>query len=128
MNHNSTYYSDMLGKVREQILESVRSLIEKLGGEICTEYYHSEKDTTRFTFFDTNNDGYGVELFVSKIKTDGDKITFYMSDSEDTYSFEWQLSHFDASNALYLLEDLEEIADCVEIDGGEVVKDYPDYV
>ena len=122
----ASYYSEMLENVRTQIHDAIRELIEKMGGEICTEWYHNERDCTRYTFFDVNNDGYGVELFVDKIFTENGEPYFVLRDSEDGYESEWELADFNASNALYLLQELEEIAECANDEGEEIRKEYDD--
>lgn len=121
------YYSDMIEPIRTQIHDAIRELIKKMGGKICTYWYHSEKDCTRYTYFDVNSDGYGVELFVKQILTDGTgEPYFVMGDSEDGYEAEWELADFNASNSLYLLQELEEIAQCANDEGEEIRKEYDD--
>ena len=121
----SSYYADMLAKVREQILDSIRGLIERLGGEVSVQYYtNDEPDLNRFTFFDLDNDGRGLELFVTHIKlVDGD-VEITLDDSESCCEVEWDLSDLNASNANYLLMQLEEIAEYVYRTGEEIVTDY----
>ena len=121
-----SYYGDMLVKVSEQTYDAIRSLVEKMGGTICTQYYHNECDTTRYTFYETNGDGYGVELFVDRVFTENGKLYFAMSDTEDSYETEWALTDFNASNAHYLLQDLEEIAKYLVESGEEIVTEYPE--
>jgi hypothetical protein len=127
-HNNSSYYADMLGKVREQIVAEALSLIEKLGGNICVSYYHSEVGLDRYTFFETDDDGYGRELFIESITTNPEgEVEFCLSDSEDCYSPTWDISNFTATESLYLLYELEAIAGYVEESGEKVVTDYPDY-
>ena len=123
-NPVASYHSDMLGNIRTQIHDAIRDIINKMGGEICTQWYHNEKDCTRYTFFEVNPDGYGVELFVNKIYTVNEEPYFVMGDSEDSYETEWELADFNASNSLYLLEELEEIAECANDEGEEIRKEY----
>ena len=121
----SSYYADMLAKVREQIFDSIRGLLERLGGEVCVQYYtNNEPDIKRFTFFDLDDDGRGLELFVTHIKLADDDVEITLEDSESCYEVEWDLSDLNASNANYLLMQLEEIAEYVYRTGEEIVTDY----
>lgn len=121
----SSYYADMLAKVREQILDSIRGLIERLGGEVSVQYYtNDEPDLNRYTFFDLDNDGRGLELFVTHIKLVDDDVEITLEDSESCCEVEWDLSDLNASNANYLLMQLEEIAEYVYRTGEEIVTDY----
>ena len=114
-HETASYYADMLGKVRDEILGSVRNALERLGGRVCVRYYHNEEDFDRYTFFECDGDGYGRELFIDTIITneDGD-VEVMLHDSEDCYEPWWDLSDFNASNALYLLYELEAIIEFAE--------------
>lgn len=127
MNRTASQYGDMLANIRDQIIGAITVLVEKLGGRIYVRHYHDEEDIDRNTFFDVNNDGYGVELHVDQIETDEDgQITVKLKDSEDSYLFDWDLSDFNASNAYYLLTELEDIAEIIENNGGKAVTDPED--
>ena len=117
-----------LSTIREEIKQTIKEAINQLGGKVCAAYYHAEKDCDRFTFYDTDDNGYGYELFVEQIDTTEDgEPSFSLSDSESTCSVEWTLDNFDTSNLIYLLEDIENIMSCVQKNAGEVVTEYPDY-
>ena len=73
-----------------------------------------------------DGDGHGVELFVDKIYTEGDKIYCTLVDTEDSYEYEWELSDFNATNANYLLGELESIAECLVATEDDVVTEYPE--
>ena len=118
-----------LSSIREELKQTIKEAIKQLGGKVCAAYYHAQEDCDRYTFYDTNNDGYGIELFVELINTDDDgEPSFSLSDSESTYSVEWTLEEFDTSNLIYLLEDIEGIMSCVQLNAGKVVTEYPDYI
>ena len=125
----SSYYSDILGKVKDEILNSIRDALDWLGGRVCMRHYHEWSDMDRYTFFEVDGDGHGVELFLDTIITNKDgEIKVMFHDSEDCYEPWWELSDFNASNALYLLEELESVIEYVKKTGEKVVKDYnPDY-
>ena len=120
-----SYYADMLGKVRDEIFNAIRGALNYLGGRVCPRHYHEWADIDRNTFFECDGDGYGRELFLDTIitKEDGD-IEVMLRDSEDCYEPWWELSDFNASNALYLLRELEAIIDYVDRTGEKVVTDY----
>ena len=123
-NPVASYHSDMLGNIRTQIHDAIRDIINKMGGEICMRWYHDERDCTPYTFFEVDDDGYGVALTITRIFTENGEPYFELCDSEDGYEVEWELSDFNASNSLYLLQELEEIAECANDDGEEIRKEY----
>lgn len=128
-HNNSSYYADMLGRVREQIVADALSLIEKLGGRVCPMHYHEWTDMVSYTFFEVDGDGYGRELSLDTILTlpDGN-VEVHLSDSESVYCPIWDINDFTATDSLYLLCELEAIADYIEKSGEKVVTDYdPDY-
>lgn len=119
-------FGNMLDKVRDEIIERCAFIIKNiLGGRVCVRYYHSEEDLDRYTFFECDGDGYGRELFLDTIFTDGEgRIEILLHDSEDSYNPYWELSDFNASNALYLLEELENIVDFLDENDEDIVTDW----
>lgn len=126
MRKVASYYGDKLSNIRYEILGEITALIKKLGGRICARYYHDgEPDLTRNAYFEVDDDGYGRELFLDTIYTEENgELGFIMHNNDDTYCPYWELSDFNASNAYYLLTELEEIAEYVEVNHEEVVKDW----
>lgn len=126
MNKVASYYGDQLSNVRYEILGAITALIKKLGGRVYARYYHDgEPDLTRNTYFEVDDDGHGVELFVDTVYiNDEGLLEATMYDSEDCYCTVWPDNYFNASNAYYLLTELEEIAEYVEVNHEEVVKDW----
>lgn len=126
-HETASYYADMLANVRNEILGRIQSVVEMLGGKINVRYYHDEADLDRNTFFEVNDDGYGVELYIDLIRTsDSGELEIHLTDTEDSYSYWWDLSDFNASNSLYLLYEVEAIAQYVEESGEEVVTEEED--
>lgn len=126
-HETASYYADMLANVRNEILGRIQSVVEMLGGKINVRYYHDEADLDRNTFFEVNDDGYGVELYIDLIRTsDSGELEIHLTDTEDSYSCWWDLSDFNASNSLYLLYEVEAIAEYVEESGEEVVTEEED--
>lgn len=112
MQNNSTYYRQMLDNVKSQIFDSIRSLMEKLGGRVCFRMYHDyDIIDLRYTFFEVDGDGYGRELFLDTATASGDKVSILLHDTEDCYEPVWEMEDLTPVDALYMLEELEEIVD-----------------
>lgn len=112
MQNNSTYYQQMLDNVKEQIFDSIRSLMENLGGRVCFRMYHEYGlIDLRYTFFEVDGDGYGRELFLDTATASGDEINILLHDTEDCYEPVWELEDLNPTDALYMLEELEQIAE-----------------
>lgn len=124
-HETKSYYSDMLKSVRNEILGRIQSVLEWLGGKVYVRYYHDEEpDLYRNAFFEMDDDGHGVELFIESIEiTETGEVEVTLQDSEDCYSYVWDLSDFNASNAYYLLDELENIAEYVQENNVEVVRE-----
>lgn len=118
----ASYYGDMLTNIRYEILGAISSVLDWLGGKVNVRHYHDECDIDRNAFFDIDNDGHGVELFVDSIEvTESGEIEINLSDTEDAYNYVWDLSDLNESSAYYLLHELEDIAEYVQENGEEVV-------
>ena len=101
-----------LDNVREQIFTAIRRLMKQLGGKVCFRMYH-ENDIIdiRYTFFEVDGDGYGRELFLdTAVETPGGDIDIMLHDTEDCYEPMWDLNDLNPTDALYMLEELEQIA------------------
>ena len=119
-NNTSTYYRDMLNNVREQIVNSIRDLMTKLGGKVCFRMYHDyDLISIRYTFFEVDGDGYGRELFLDTavLKPNSEDITIALHDTEDCYEPYWELEDLNPVDALYMLEELEQIVEFHEGEG-----------
>lgn len=115
MNQYSTYYRKTLGLVRDDIFNSIRSLMEKLGGKVCFRMYHEYNLISNlYTFFMVDRDGYGVALHLDTAST-RDDIEIVLTDNEDCYEETWELAELNVIDALYMLEELENIADFHEV-------------
>lgn len=113
MQKNSTYYRQMLGNVKGLIFDSIRSLMEKLGDKVCFRMYHDyDIIDLRYTFFEVDGDGYGRELFLdTAVQTPKGDINIMLHDSEDCYEPMWCMEDMTTTDALYMLEELEQIAE-----------------
>ena len=115
MNQYSSYYRKSLGLVRDDIFNSIRSLMEKLGGKVCFRMYHGYNLISNlYTFFMVDRDGYGVALHLDTASTRND-IEIVLTDNEDCYEETWELAELNVVDALYMLEELENIADFHEM-------------
>ena len=103
-----------LNAVRNQILDRIREIMDEIGKKVCVRMYHEYDITeTQYTYFEVDGDGYGRELFIDTVLVDArdGKIGIMLHDSEDCYEPWWDLEDLTTTDALYLLEELEEIAD-----------------
>lgn len=115
----------MLANVRHEILGQITAALEWLGGKVSLQYYHYEKDFDRYTFFEVDNDGYGRELNIDTVEqTKSGEIEIRLSDTEDCYCPVWDLSDLNATDAMYLLTELEAVAKYIEETGEEVKTEY----
>ena len=120
-----SHYTDKLNIIREEIIASVKSALEWLGGKVCLGYYHNERNFDRYTFFECDDDGYGVELYIDTIEDNGNgNIEIHLSNSEDCYCPVWGLSDLNMSETLYLLRELESVISYVQETGEKVVTEY----
>lgn len=125
-NESDNYHNELL-TIGEKIKASITNLIEKLGGKICMEYYHTETDCERYIFSDTDKNGFGIVYYVNEIFTENGEPYFRLADSEGGYETEWNLDGFTTSELVYLLMDIEGVANYIEENGEEVITDYPEY-
>jgi hypothetical protein len=126
----SNVFRKKLNNVREQIFASIHRLMGQLGGKICFRMYHDYNlIDLRYTFFEVDGDGYGRELFLdTAVSTPTGDIDIMLHDSEDCYEPMWDLEDMTASDALYMLEELEQIATFHENNPGKkVLTEYDAY-
>ena len=126
-NYHATfsYYADMLANIRYEILGQITAALEWLGGKGCLGYYHNEQDFGKYTFFEVDDDGHGVELYIDTIEqTDSGEIEIHLSDSEDCYAPVWDLSDLTATDAFNTLAELENVIERVQTTKEKVVKEY----
>lgn len=111
----SDVFRKKLNTVREQIFVSIRRLMKQLGGKVCFRMYHDYNLIDNlYTFFMVDRDGYGVALHLDTAST-RDDIEIVLTDNEDCYEETWELAELNVVDALYMLEELENIADFHEL-------------
>lgn len=123
----SSDFRKTLSLVRDQIFDSIRSIMEQLGGKVCFRMYHEyDLIDLRYTFFEVDGDGYGRELFLdTAVQTPNGDISIMLHDTEDCYEPMWDLADLNPVDALYMLEELEQIADFHKNNPGkEVLTEY----
>ena len=124
----SKEFRTKLNAVRKQILNRIKEVMDEIGTKVCVRMYHEYDITeTQYTYFEVDGDGYGRELFIDTVLVDArdGKIGIMLHDSEDCYEPWWDLEDLTTTDALYLLEELEEIADFhKENPDKEILTDY----
>ena len=108
----SKEFRTKLNAVRKQILNRIKEVMGEIGKKVCVRMYHEYDITeTQYTYFEVDGDGYGRELFIDTVLVDArdGKIGIMLHDSEDCYEPWWDLEDLTTTDALYLLEELEEI-------------------
>lgn len=113
MKMTSAQFATKLNAVRKQIFTRIKEVMSEIGTKVCVRMYHDYDITdTRYTYFEVDGDGYGRELFIDTVvvKPNGD-IDILLTDTEDCYEPMWCLEDMTVTDANYLLEELEEIAD-----------------
>jgi hypothetical protein len=127
MKMTSKEFRTKLNAVKKQILARIKEVMGEIGTKVCVRMYHEYDITdTQYTYFEVDGDGYGRELFVDTVNVspNGD-IDILLHDSEDCYEPMWCLEDLNTTDALYLLEELEEIADFHKKNPGkEVLTEY----
>lgn len=117
-------FTEKLIAVRNEIVAAIKNLLSERKIESINCYaYWSERNCDRYLFYDVDDDGYGIALYVDKIRTDekGD-LCFEMMDLNDTPISDWDLTMFDASNTNYLYDMiLSIIEEADEEDNGRVL-------
>ena len=120
-------FTTKLNAVRKQIIKRIQEVMGEIGPKVCVRMYQDYDLTDmHYTYFEVDGDGYGRELFLDTlvVKPNGD-IDILLHDSEDCYEPMWCLEDLNVTDALYLLEELEEVADFhKENPGKEVLTEY----
>lgn len=127
MKKTSAQFRAEMNAIRDKIFSRIIEIMGEIGTKVCVRMYHEYGITeTQYTYFEVDGDGYGRELFVDTVNVspNGD-IDILLHDSEDCYEPTWCLEDMTATDANYLLEELEEIADFhKENPGKEILTEY----
>ena len=119
-------FSEQICKLYKEIGDTIIALLKERKVKSINLYeYWSERDCTRYTFFDVDSDGYGVALYIDKLRFDeklGNLIELEMLDTNDNSYSTWDFQNLTAVEMNYLLEMLEEIfEEADEEDNGRVL-------
>jgi len=123
METKAENYLEQLSEIGKEILNTLLSTLKERGIKSINLYeYWSERNTDRYCFFDTDNDGYGVALYVDKLYVTDDGIELKMLDTDDGDWADWDEENLTTTERYYLLvmvEQILEVAD--EEDNGRVL-------
>lgn len=128
MKKTSKEFRAELNAVRDQIFDRIREIMNEIGPKVCVRMYHEygpDGIFMRYTYFEVDGDGYGRELFIDTVvvKPNGD-IDILLHDSEDCYEPTWCLEDMTATDANYLLEELEDIAGFCKENKKKILTEY----
>lgn len=117
-------YLKKLSELGKEILDTILATLKERGIKSINLYeYWSERNTDRYTFYDTDNDGYGVALFADKLYVTEDGIELKMLDTDDCDYCDWDEENLGAAERWYLLDMIEQILEeADEEDNGRVLE------
>ena len=123
MEKKSEKYLKQSSEIAEEILDTLLSTLKERGIKSINLYdYWNERSTDRYCFYDTDEDGYGVALYVDKLYVTDDGIELKMLDTNECEWADWNEDHLTAPERYYLLEMIEQILEVAdEQDYGRVL-------
>ena len=116
MVKKSGEYEKKMNELRTEILNDIFALLEERNVESINMYeYWATADLDRCLFFDCDDDGYGVALYIDTLYFDKNaefKLTLKMNDENDCHYADWNESNlFEVTQMNYLLSMLENIVE-----------------
>lgn len=116
MVKKSGEYEKKMNELRTEILNDIFALLEERNVESINMYeYWATADVDRCLFFDCDDDGYGVALYIDTLYFDKNaefKLTLKMNDENDCHYADWDESNlFEVTQMNYLLSMLEQIVE-----------------
>ena len=123
MEKKADNYLERLAEIGKEILDTIISTLKERNIKSINLYeYWSERNTDRYSFYDTDNDGYGVSLYVDKLYVTEDGIELKMLDTDDGDWADWDEENLTTTERYYLLEMIEQILEeADEEDNGRVL-------
>lgn len=114
ITRNTNAILDRLLSVKDEALAAARELLKALGGKVNVLYYHDVEECDRYSFFDVDDDGDAVELFVERLhqQKDGTIEIWFGQDAGFTEFFKKD-SDLNAADAFNLLLEIEQVHDVV---------------
>ena len=124
MQKKADKFLEKLAEIGKEILDTILAHLKERNITSINLYeYWSERNTDRYSFYDTDNDGYGVSLYVDKLYVTEDGIELKMLDTNDNAWCDWDEENLTTTERYYLLEMLEQIfEEADEEDNGRVLK------
>lgn len=132
MEKKADAYLERLAEIGKEILDTILATLKERNIKSINFYeYWSERNTDRYSFYDTDNDGYGVALYVDRLYVTEDGIEMKMLDTNDNAWADWDEENLTADERYYVLRMLEEILEVAdEEDNGRVLtadEDFDDW-
>lgn len=117
------FYLKKLSELGKEILDTILATLKERGIKSINLYeYWSERNTERYTFYDTDEDGYGVALFVDKLYVTEDGIELEMLDTDDCARTTWDEENLSPTERYYILTMVEQILEVADSeDNGKVL-------
>ena len=124
MEKKADKFLERLAEIGKEILDTILAHLKERNITSINLYeYWSERNTDRYCFYDTDNDGYGVSLYVDKLYVTNDGIELKMLDTDDGDWADWDEENLTTTERYYLLEMVEQILEeADEEDNGRVLK------
>lgn len=124
MEKKADNYLTRLSEIGKEILDTILSTLKERNIKSINLYdYWSERNTDRYCFYDTDNDGYGVSLYVDKLYVTKNGIELKMLDTDDGDWGDWDEENLTTTDRCYLLDMIEQILEVADDeDNGRVLK------
>jgi len=104
------FYLKKLSELGKEILDTLLATLKERGIKSINLYeYWSERNTERYTFYDTDDDGYGVALFADKLYVTEEGIELEMLDTDDCARTTWDEENLSPTERYYILTMVEQI-------------------
>lgn len=117
MEKKSEKFLEKLSEIREQIIEAIRTLIKERNIKSINFYeYWSEKKLGQYLFYDTDDDGYGMALYIESLEYNEktNDVCLEMKDVDDYNQGSWDFDNLNAMECQYLLTMLEDIIETAD--------------
>lgn len=124
-HETASHYMDILINVGNGLKSQIKERLSQMGGKVCVAHYtQNEPNLDRYVFFQLDDDGYGLELFITQVNTENGEPEFVLQDSEQTCEVTRSLNEFSTSELLYVLEQLEDIMQYAADEDEDIVAEW----
>lgn len=108
----SEEFEERLNEIKNEVIAKIKELLKERKITSLNVYtYWSDGDCTRYIYYDVDDDGYGMAMYIDTLRFDGNNLELCMNDLNDCGADTWSETELDAVNANYLLAMLEEICE-----------------